>query len=77
MWDTKLIIGIIILIICCILAFLIPKLWLGNDNCKGGICPAPTERRVNNMLDWLASLDWYWIVAIVAAIAGIYWFFIK
>ena len=29
------------------------------------------------MLDWLAELDWYWIVAIVAAIAGIYWFFIK
>lgn len=29
------------------------------------------------MLDWLASLDWYWVVAIVATIAGIYWFFIK
>ena len=67
--DTKLIIGIIILIICCILAFLIPKFWV--NNCGDGICPAPTERRVNNM-------DWYWIVAIVAALAGLYyWFFVK
>jgi len=69
--DTKLIIGIIILIICCILAFLIPIFWLESNNCSGGICPAPTERRVNNM-------DWYWIVAIVAALAGLYyWFFVK
>jgi len=73
--DTKLIIGIIILIICCILAFLIPRLWLKNDNCEGRICPAPTERRVNNMLDWLAGLAWYWLVAILAGVAAAIWYF--
>lgn len=37
----KIIIGIIILGICCILAFLIPINW-GTNNCDG-ICPAPDE----------------------------------
>jgi hypothetical protein len=48
--DTKLIIGIIILIICCILAFLIPLAPPGSsiqdelkNNCDGGICPPPDE----------------------------------
>lgn len=45
--DTKLIIGIFILIICCILAFLIPLDPPGKiiiqDNCKSGICPAPEK----------------------------------
>jgi len=72
--DTKLIIGIVILIICCVLAFLIPLSPPGSNiknDCEGGICPPPTERRVNNM-------DWYWIVAILAALAGLYyWFFVR
>ena len=44
--STKLIIGIIILIICCALAFLIPFSWQEHNDCEGGICPAPTERKV-------------------------------
>ena len=68
--------GIIILIICCALAFLIPKVWV-NNNCEGGTCP-PTERRVNNMWDWLIGLDWYWFAGILAAVAAaFYWFFVK
>jgi len=46
--DTKLIIGIIILIICCILAFLISFSPPGSsiqdelkNTCEDGICPAP------------------------------------
>lgn len=74
--NTKLIVGVIILIICCILAFLVPALWMDKNDCKGGICLAPTERR-NSMLDWLLGLDWYWWFAAIAALAGIYWFFIK
>ena len=73
--DTKLIIGIIILIICCILAFLIPRFWSGNNSCEGGICPVPTERRENKMLDWLTGLEWYWIAGIIAAIVGLIWYF--
>jgi len=73
--GTKLIIGIIVLIICCILAFLIPISWQEHNNCKGGICPAPAERRINNMLDWLTGLDWYWLVAILAGVAAAIWYF--
>ena len=45
--DPKLIIGIIILIICCILAFLIPlappgEIIIQDDGCDG-ICPPPGE----------------------------------
>jgi len=69
--NTRLIIGIIILSISCLLAFLIPRFWSKGNDCEGGICPLPTERRMRNMLDW------YWIVAIIAAIAGMYWFFIR
>jgi len=30
------------------------------------------------MLDWLTGLDWYWLAAIVGAIAaGIWFFFVK
>jgi len=71
--NWKITIGIIIFIICCILAFLIPKVWV-NNNCEGGVCPPPTERR-NAMLDWLMELDWYWVVAIVGAIVAGLWFF--
>jgi len=73
--NAKLIIGILILIICCILAFLIPKFWV--NNCKGGICPAPTERKVNKMLDWLGGLAWYWYAGIVAVIAYLIWYLSK
>ena len=47
--DTELIIGIIILIICCILAFLIPFSPPGSsikdelNDCEDGICPVPDE----------------------------------
>jgi len=75
--GTKLIIGIAILIICCILAFLIPFSWQEHNNCEGRICPAPAERRVNNMLDWLTGLEWYWIAGIIAAIVGLIWYFNK
>lgn len=40
--NIKLIIGIAILIICCLLAFMIPHFWSGND-CEGGVCPVPEE----------------------------------
>jgi len=73
--DTKLILGIMILIICCILAFLISKFWI--NNCKGGIFPAPPERRVNKMLDWLSGLAWYWYAGIVAVVACLVWYFNK
>jgi len=33
-------------------------------------------RRVKDMLDWLTSLDWYWVAAILAAIVGMVWFFV-
>jgi hypothetical protein len=49
LWDTKLIIGIIILIICCILAFLIPISPPGDsikNDCEGGICPFPEENNI-------------------------------
>ena len=43
--DTKLIIGIVILIICCMLAFLIPFSPPGEiiiqDDCEGGVCGPP------------------------------------
>ena len=28
------------------------------------------------MLDWLAGLEWYWIGAIVGAIAFLLWYFV-
>jgi len=73
--DTKLIIGIIILIICCILAFLIPSAFK-NNNCEGGVCPPSIERRLN-IMTWLADLAWYWWAAIIGAIAYAVWFFCK
>jgi hypothetical protein len=73
--NTRLIIGIIILILCCVLAFLIPKFGLGNNDCEGGVCPPPTERR-NTMLDWLANLAWYWIAAGIGVIAYLLWYFV-
>ena len=33
------------------------------------------EGRVNNMLDWLSGLAWYWIAGIVAVIACLLWYF--
>jgi len=39
--NIKLIIGIIILVICCILAFMIPHYWPGNNDCEGEICGPP------------------------------------
>jgi len=27
------------------------------------------------MLDWLTGLDWYWMAAIVGAVAAAIWFF--
>ena len=47
--NVKLIIGIIIFIICCILAFLIPLAPSGSsirdelNDCEGGICPVPDK----------------------------------
>ena len=46
--DTKLIIGIIILIVCCILAFLIPlappgEIVIQDNGCNGGVCDPPEE----------------------------------
>jgi len=47
--NIKLIIGIIIFIICCILAFLIPLALPGSsirdklNDCEGGICPVPDK----------------------------------
>jgi len=45
LWNARLIIGIIILIICCILAFLIPFSPPGEiiiqDDCEGGVCDPP------------------------------------
>jgi len=29
------------------------------------------------MLDWLTGLDWYWIVGIIAAIVGLFWYWNK
>jgi len=48
MINAKLIIGIIILIICCILAFLIPlappgKIIIQDDSCNDEVCPPPGE----------------------------------
>jgi len=28
------------------------------------------------MLDWLANLEWYWVVAVVGAIAFMLWYFV-
>lgn len=28
------------------------------------------------MLDWLADLEWYWIAAIIGAIAYMIWYFV-
>ena len=41
--DTKLIIGIIILIICCILAFLIPLNESEKIDCNERVCEPPKE----------------------------------
>ena len=71
--NIKLIIGIIILIICCVLAFLISKFWI--NNCKGGICPAPIERKANDMLDWLTGLAWYFKAVIVGVIGYLIYYF--
>ena len=38
-----------------------------NDNKKKG---------GNDMLDWLANLEWYWIGAIVGAIVFLLWYFV-
>lgn len=44
MVDRKIIIGLIILGICCILALLIPIFWGSQDiDCEGEICPSPEE----------------------------------
>ena len=42
--ERKIIIGLIILGICCILAVLIPIFWHGPDSdCDDQICPVPDE----------------------------------
>ena len=41
----KIIVGIIILIICCILAFAIPGYWSGIDDCGDGICGPSEEHK--------------------------------
>ena len=35
-----------------------------------------SKGRWNKMFDWFASLDWYWVAAILAAIVGMVWFFV-
>ena len=48
MINTKLIIGIIILIVCCFLAFLVIRFWSDPGiDCEGEICPAPDKVDIN------------------------------
>ena len=70
--STRVLVGVLILIVCCVLAFLVPKFW--SSNCEGGVCPPPTERR-NTMLDWISGLDWYWVAAVLGVIVASLWFF--
>lgn len=39
--DIKLIIGIIVLVICCILAFMVLRYWPGDNDCDDEICGPP------------------------------------
>ena len=81
--DTKLIIGIVILIICCMLAFLIPFSPPGEiiiqDDCEGGVCGPPEgyyKRKGGDKMEWFTELAWYLQAAIVAILAFLGYYFL-
>ena len=74
--NAKLVIRIIVLILCCILAYLIPIFYHTNDNCIDGVCPPPIEGRLS-IMSWIADLAWYWWAAIIGVISYIVWFVTK